>query len=89
MPFEDSSLQTAAGDITVYLPSNLAVTIRAAVEVANGHKIYASDFPNLKVTLEGGEWGPQRVTAEGTLNGGGHMLKVRTSSGNIYFRRTP
>lgn len=88
MPFEDSSLQTAAGDITVYLPSNLSVTVRAAVDIANGHKIYASDFPNLKVVSEGGEWGPQRVTAEGALNGGGHMLKVRTSSGNIYFRHS-
>lgn len=87
-PFEDSSLQTAAGDITVVLPAELAVTVHAAVEVANGHKIYASDFPGLKVTSEGGDWGPQRVTAEGTLNGGGgHVLKVRTSSGNIYFRR--
>jgi len=86
-PFEDSMLQTAAGDITVYLPSNLPVTVRAAVDIANGHKIYASDFPNLKVTSEGGEWGPQRVTAEGALNGGGHVLKIRTSSGNIYFRR--
>lgn len=86
-PFQDSSLQTGAGDVTVYLPSNLPVTVYAAVELANGHKIYASDFPGLKVSSEGGEWGPQRVTAEGTLNGGGHTLKVRTNSGNIYFRR--
>jgi len=86
-PFEDSSLQTAGGDITVYLPANLPVTVYAAVELANGHKIDASDFPGLKVASEGGEWGPQRVTAEGTLNGGGHMLKVRTNSGNIYIRR--
>jgi hypothetical protein len=87
-PFQDSSLQTAGGDITVYLPSNLPVTVYAAVELANGHKIDASDFPGLKVSSEGGEWGPQRVTAEGALNGGGHVLKVRTNSGNIYIRRS-
>ena len=36
---------------------------------------------------EGGEWGPKTVTAEGQLNGGGPMLKIRTTSGDIRILR--
>ena len=82
----DSTLETAAGDITVYLASDLNVTVRAAIELANGHKI-RSEFSDIQVRSEGGEWGPKTVTAEGKLNGGGPILKVRTSSGDIVFRR--
>lgn len=82
----DSVLETTAGDITVYLSDNLPVSIRAAIELANGHTI-RSDFSDIHVSSEGGPWGPRTVTAEGQLNGGGPVLKVRTSSGNINFRR--
>ncbi len=82
----NSSLETAAGDITVYLANDLAISIRAEIEVANGHAIH-SDFTDIHVSSEGGPWGPKTVTAEGQLNGGGPMLKVRTNSGNVNFRR--
>ena len=83
----DSMLETSAGDVTVYLSSDLAVSIRAAIELANGHSIRANDFPGINVRTEGGEYGPKTITAEGQLNGGGPVLKVRTSSGNITFLR--
>jgi DUF4097 and DUF4098 domain-containing protein YvlB len=82
----DSVLETSAGDITVYLASDLALTIRASVELANGHQI-RSDFSDIHITTEGGEYGPKTVTAEGRLNGGGPVLKVRTTTGDITFRR--
>ena len=82
----DSSLETGAGDITVYLASDLAISIRADIELANGHTIH-SDFPDLHITTEGGQWGPKTVRAEGNLNGGGPALKVQTNTGNINFRR--
>ncbi|HUR37656.1 MAG TPA: hypothetical protein VM009_07550 [Terriglobales bacterium] len=82
----ESHLATTAGDIIVYLPSDIAVTIKAAIEVANGHKIY-SDFSGLKIMSEGGSYGPKQVFGEGSLNGGGPVMKVHTSNGNIYFRR--
>jgi len=81
-----SQLETAAGDITVYLAPNLNMSIRASIEVANGHEI-RSDFPEIRVTSEGGEYGPKTVSAEGKLNGGGPLLKVSTTTGDIYFRR--
>ena len=82
----NSTLETTAGDITVYLANDLPITIRAAIELANGHTI-RSEFNDIHVVSEGGPWGPKTVTAEGQLKGGGPVLKVRTSSGNISFLR--
>ncbi|MGA2359222.1 MAG: hypothetical protein ABSF66_09490 [Terriglobales bacterium] len=82
----NSTLETSAGDITVYLANDLAISIRAEIEMANGHTI-RSDFSDIHVSTEGGEYGPKTVSAEGQLNGGGPVLKVRTNSGNINFRR--
>ena len=82
----DSVLETSAGDITVYLAPNLSMTIRASIDLANGHRI-RSDFSEIRVISEGGEWGPGTATAEGNLNGGGPVLKVRTTTGNINFVR--
>jgi DUF4097 and DUF4098 domain-containing protein YvlB len=84
---DNSELETSAGDITVYLAPNLNISVRASIEVANGHDI-RSDFPDIRVTSEGGDYGPKTVTAEGSLNGGGPVLKVRTTTGDISFRRT-
>jgi hypothetical protein len=80
----DSVLETSAGDITVYLVPTLNITIRASIELANGHRI-RSDFSEIRVTTEGGEWGPGTASAEGKLNGGGPTLKVRTTTGDITF----
>lgn len=79
----DSRLETSVGDIIVYVPDGLGVTIRAAVEVARGEGI-RSDFPELKITRSG-SFGPREVFAEGKLNGGGPILHVHTASGNIQF----
>jgi DUF4097 and DUF4098 domain-containing protein YvlB len=83
----DSSLETSAGDIIVYLAPNLNMTVRASIEAANGHRI-RTDFANeIRVITEGGEWGPKTVTAEGNVNGGGPVLKVRTTTGDIAILR--
>jgi hypothetical protein len=84
---DDSELETSAGDITVYLAPNVNINVRASIEVANGHNI-KSDFPGIRVTTEGGDYGPKTITAEGSLNGGGPVLKVRTTTGDICFRRS-
>jgi len=82
----DSTLEASVGDITVYLANDMAISIQAEIETANGHTI-RSDFPDIRVSSEGGPYGPETVTAEGQLNGGGPVLKVRTNSGNVNFRR--
>jgi hypothetical protein len=82
----NSMLETGVGDITIYLMPNVNMTVRASIEASNGHTI-TSDFPEIHVTSEGGQWEPKLVSAEGSLNGGGSVLKVRTTMGNIYIRR--
>lgn len=83
----DSVLETSAGDIIVYIAPDVALTIRASIDLANGHKI-STDFNDIRVTSEGGDWpGPKSFTAEGKLNGGGPTLKVRTTTGDIKFLR--
>ena len=81
-----STLETSAGHVIVYLSPQAKVTLRATLEMANGHRI-SSDFPDFKITTEGGDWGPKNVTASGNLNGGGPVLRVRTMSGDIEIRR--
>jgi hypothetical protein len=83
----DSTLETSVGDVIVYISPGARLTVKASVEMANGHRIVARDFPDLKVTSEGGEWGPRNYFASGSLNGGGPVLRVRTTSGNIEFRK--
>jgi hypothetical protein len=60
--------------------------VRASVDVGNGHRI-TSEFPDIHVTAEGGDYGPKTYSAEGKLNGGGPTLKVHTSTGDICFKR--
>lgn len=82
----DSDLETGAGDITVYIASDVAINVRASVDMGNGHRI-TSDFSDIHVNSEGDQWGPKTLTAEGKLNGGGPWLKVHTSTGDICLKR--
>lgn len=81
----NSDLETGAGDITVYIAADVAIDVRASVDMGNGHRI-TSDFPDIHVTSEGDKWGPKSLSAEGKLNGGGPTLKVHTSTGDICFK---
>jgi DUF4097 and DUF4098 domain-containing protein YvlB len=84
--FRESYLHTAVGNVAVYLPRDLGVSVHASTEVANGSGI-KSEFPGLAITSEGGQYGPKSMFAEGNLNGGGPILRVRTTIGQIDIRR--
>lgn len=81
--FEEGFLTTSAGDITVVIPSNLPVTIRAQnTAVAQGLRRIISDFPEVNIRLDG-----TVVIGEGALNGGGPLLRLAGSGGTIFIRR--
>jgi hypothetical protein len=83
--FSDSTLETGVGDIIVYLPSDLKVSIHATIDVATSKEaIVVKDLQGIRVVSEGGEYG-REMSAEGNLNGGGPMLRVHTSTGKIEF----
>lgn len=83
--FSDSALETSFGDVEVYLPADLPLTIQATIEMAAGYK-FDTDFP---LNIEGGEVGYQPTTlrATGALNGGGQVLRIHTVSGNIMIHK--
>ena len=78
----DSFLSTGGGDITVIIPSNLGVTIRAQNELAGSIRRIVSDFPGIRVRVEGGQ-----VVAEGPVNGGGPILRISGTGGTIFIKR--
>ena len=81
-PMSDSFLSTGSGDITVIIPSNLGVTIRAQNELAGNIRRIISEFPGISVRVEGGQ-----VVAEGPVNGGGPILRISGTGGTIFIKR--
>lgn len=81
-PAEDSFLSTSHGDITVWIPSNLKVTVHAQNASYGGSNRIVCDFPNIAVKLAGAS-----TIADGSLNGGGPLVKLAGTGGMIYIRR--
>jgi hypothetical protein len=81
-PMSGSFLSTGSGDITVIIPSNLGVTIRAQNELAGNIRRIVSEFPGISVRVEGGQ-----VVAEGPVNGGGPILRISGTGGTIFIKR--
>ena len=84
------TLETAEGDITVYLPSKLAATFDVELEITRrawrDYKIY-SDFP-LRISDDDGGWRNNKIIiAEGDINGGGDKIKIRTKNGDIRIKK--
>jgi hypothetical protein len=83
---EDSTLSTNAGDITVFIASNLPLTVAARNESAGALGRIISDFPEIQVKALS-QTGASPVVAGGALNGGGPLLRINVVGGTIYLRR--
>jgi len=83
-PSADSFLATGNGDITVMIPSNVGVTIRAESDLADTLRRIVSDFPGVAVHMMG-----TQVVAEGAVNGGGPLLRISGMGGTIFIKRQP
>ncbi len=83
---EDSTLSTNAGDITVFIASNLPLTVAARNESGGATGRIISDFPEIRVR-SARQPGASPVVAEGALNGGGPVLRINVNGGTIYLRR--
>jgi len=73
------------GNVQVYLPPDLPLTIDAAIRLASGYKI-ESDFP-LRIAGEEPGYVAPTLHGNGSLNGGGKLLYIRTVAGNIEIRK--
>jgi len=85
-PLQDSMLSTRAGDITVFIPSNLPVTVVARNGSEGTLGRIVSDFPEIRVRSASRVQGAP-VVAEGALDGGGPVLHINVDGGTIYLRR--
>jgi len=80
-----SELQCSSGDIVVHLPRELPITIDAQVQRGDEHRVIVDPAFPLKVSYGDSPKGDRTVRAEGALNGGGEILRLRTVAGNIQF----
>jgi DUF4097 and DUF4098 domain-containing protein YvlB len=86
---EDSSLVAGAGDITVLIPSNVALSVVARNDSGANPRI-VSDFSELRVR----SIAPARpavalpMVYQGSINGGGPLLTLNTAGGIIYVKKS-
>ena len=80
---QNSSLMAASGDITVMIPSSMAISVMATND-RGGVPHVDSDFPGFRTPLTNFGRPP---LAQGNINGGGPML-VLSGSDMIYLRRS-
>ena len=80
-----SFLSSGAGDVTVYLPSNTVVTVKALNESIGWRGGIVSDFTELRSQQPASGFGA--LFAEGNLNGGGPQLMLSVSRGSIFVKR--
>jgi hypothetical protein len=82
---DGSLISTGSGDITVLIPSNLAVKVEAVNESPGWTGKIVSEFSEIRI----GRYGhpDRRNVASGSLNGGGPLLKVAAAEGRILLRR--
>jgi hypothetical protein len=78
----DSYLATGNGDITVFIPSNVGVNIRAQNDLADSIRRIAVEFPGVRVRRQG-----RLIVAEGPVNGGGPLLQISATVGTIFIRK--
>jgi len=77
----DSFLATGNGDITVMIPSNVGVRIRASNRSADSVRRIVSEFPTVASRRQG-----TQVVAEGAVNGGGPLLEITGTGGTIFIK---
>jgi len=88
-PMGDSLLETTAGTIIVWLPASVAVRVDAVIDFASGSDRFRSDFESITVQRSEEGFGPGQVVAEGVINGGGPLLRIRNTNGRIEIQRRP
>jgi DUF4097 and DUF4098 domain-containing protein YvlB len=81
----ESRLETSVGNIRVWLPAGVPVTVDASVDAGQDRSI-ESDFPELKIHSDG-DFGMREISARGAISGGGPVLKINTNTGSIQIRK--
>ena len=86
-------LKSSVGNITLHIPEKLPATIKAEIKLTGfasrtkEYNIY-SDFP-LNAEQSGDEEyrGEILISKDGKINGGGDLIYLRTTNGNINIKK--
>lgn len=88
---EDWLLQSSGGELTISIPEDLQASLEAEIQIGSSwfgrDKEYRidSDF-DLDEQDDGGRNG-RTIRATGEINGGGHLIRLKTSDGDIRIRK--
>lgn len=82
-PDGSCDLQSNDGDIIVYLPRMLPVTIDGQIQMGYDHRVIVDPAFPLKVSYDTTAKGQRMLRVKGSLNGGGEVIHLRTIAGNI------
>jgi hypothetical protein len=74
--------QSGDGDIVLHIPRQLPVTIDAQVQSGDEHQVFFDPAFTTKFQKQEAP-GNTSLRAEGVLNGGGEVIRLRTAGGNI------
>jgi len=86
---EPSDLKTGRGNAILEIPKNAKVSIDATITMdMEGANRFESEFPGLTVVRERLGDG-MRVRATGKINGGGPLMTINVTRGNVALRRAP
>jgi DUF4097 and DUF4098 domain-containing protein YvlB len=77
--FAPSILETASGDVQIFMPAGASAAVKLTADNPWGHSIQV-DFPTIKLTSTKED---SELRAEGLLNGGGPLLRVETGNGSV------
>ena len=84
-------LKTSGGDVTIYLPENLAASIDAEIRLRDNNGWRDDDyriFSDFDIEIDGEDSGRRgRVTGRGDLNGGGDLIRLNTTNGDIHIKK--
>ena len=81
-PPSQCEFQSGDGDIVVYIPRQLPVTIDAQVQSGDEHQL--SFDPAFAAIFHRDDSAGGAIRAQGSLNGGGEVIHLRTAGGNIH-----
>lgn len=88
-----SSLSSAGGEITLYVPENAKATVEAVIEIegrwGSGRREYdvKSDFKEDTYDKGGRDGGGRDIRAVYKLNGGGEDIFLKTVNSNIFIKK--
>ncbi len=78
-------LECKGGDIVVFLPKDVRLTLDAAIQGGDNYRILVD--PSLMLSLKTNDLlSGKAFRAEGVMGGGGPLLRLRANSGNILLR---